>query len=147
MPMSQGTRCHQIAMYVVFEAPLQMLADNPTAYKKEQESTSFIAKIPTIFNETIALDGTVGEYISMARRKGNTWFVGAMTNWDERDVTIDFSFLGEGRYEAEIFKDGINANKDATDYKREIIKVSSVSKLAVHLESGGGFAARIYKLK
>ncbi|MBC7720924.1 MAG: glycoside hydrolase family 97 C-terminal domain-containing protein, partial [Pedobacter sp.] len=147
MPMSQGTRCHQIAMYVVFEAPLQMLADNPTVYMKEQESTNFIAKVPSTFNETIALDGKVGEYISLARRKGNTWVVGAMTNWDARDIVVDFLFLGSGKYEAEIFKDGINADKDAIDYKGEIIKVSSVSKLAVHLESGGGFAARIYKLK
>lgn len=147
MPMSQGTRCHQIAMYVVFEAPLQMLADNPTAYMKEQESTNFIAKVPTTFNETIALNGKVGAYITLARRKDNIWYIGAMTNWDKRDLEIDFSFLGKGKYEAEIFKDGINADKDATDYKREIIKVSSVSKLAVHLESGGGFAAKIYKLK
>lgn len=144
-PMSQGTRTHQLAMYVIFESPLQMLADNPTAYKKEQESTDFISKIPTVFDETIALDGKVGEYVLMARRKANTWYVGAMTNWNARELSIDFSFLGEGEFEAEIFKDGINADRDATDYKRQIIVVNKSTKQTISLASGGGWAARIYK--
>ncbi|MBC7889333.1 MAG: glycoside hydrolase family 97 protein [Ferruginibacter sp.] len=147
LPMSQGTRCHQLAMYVVFEAPLQMLADNPTAYMKEQESTDFIAKMPTVFDETVALDGKVGEYIALARKKNNEWFVGAMSNWNERDLVIDLSFLGEGKFEAEIFKDGMNANKDATDYKRQVITVSSKDKINIHLANGGGWAARIYPSK
>lgn len=146
LPMSQGTRCHQLAMYVVFEAPLQMLADNPTAYMKEQESTNFIARVPTVFDETVALDGKVAEYVALARKKNNQWFVGAMTNWNERDVMIDFSFLGEGKFEAEIFKDGINADKDPTDYKRELVSVSSKDKIKVHLAGGGGWAAIIRKL-
>lgn len=146
-PMSQGTRTHQLAMYVIFEAPLQMLADNPTAYMKEQESTNFIAKVPTTFDETVALDGKVAEYVAIARRKGDTWFVGAMTNWNQRDLTLDFSFLGEGTYEAEIFRDGVNADRDATDYKREVIKVTKNDKLPVKLAQGGGWAARIYKAK
>jgi alpha-glucosidase len=144
MPMSQGTRCHQLAMYVVFEAPLGMLSDNPTAYQKEQESTNFIAKIPTVFDETIALDGKVGEYVALARRKGDTWFVGAITNWNAREITIDFSFLGDGNYEAEIFRDGINADRDATDYKREVITVTKNTKQTVSLLNGGGWTARIY---
>ncbi len=143
-PMSQGTRCHQMAMYTVFEAPLQMLADNPSAYIKEQESTDFIAKVPTVFDETVALDGKVGEYAAIARKKNNTWFVGVMGNWDQHDITIDLSFLGAGSFEAEVFKDGINADRNATDYKREIVKVSSNDKLTVHLMNGGGWAARIY---
>ena len=147
MPMSQGTRCQQLAMYVVFEAPIQMLSDNPTVYIKEQESTDFIAKVPTTFDETVALVGKVGEYAAIARRKGDTWFVGAMSNWKPKDIILDFSFLGEGMYEAVVFKDGINADKDATDYKREIVKVSSSEKLTIHLSNGGGWAARIYKLK
>jgi len=145
MPMSQGTRCHQLAMYVVFEAPLQMLADNPTAYMKEQECTNFISKVPTVFDETAALNGKVGEYIAIARKKDNVWFVGAMSNWNERDITIDFSFLGAGNYEAEIFKDGLNAERDATDYKKEIKNVSSADKLIYHLAPGGGLAIRITK--
>jgi len=140
MPMSQGTRCHQLGMYVVYEAPLQMLADNPTAYMKEQESTSFISQIPTTFDETIALDGKVGECVAIARRKGNTWFVGGLTNWSAREMTIDLSFLDKGTYSAEIFKDGINAEKDPTDYKREIVKVTSTDKLILSMANGGGFA-------
>ena len=144
-PMSKGTRCNQLAMYVIFEAPLQMLSDNPTIYKKEKESTDFIANMPTTFDETAALDGKVGEYTVLARRKGDTWFVGAMTNWTPRDITVDFSFLPEGNYEAEIFKDGANADRNGTDYKREIVPVSKNTRLAIKLYPGGGFAARIYK--
>jgi alpha-glucosidase len=147
IPMSQGTRCQQMAMYVVYEAPLQMLSDNPTIYMKEQECTDFITKVPTTFDETTALDGKVGEYAAVARRKGDTWFVGAMTDWDARDIIIDFSFLGGGTYEAVVFKDGINADRDATDYKKEVIKISSGDKLNIHLAPGGGWAARIEKIK
>ncbi|MGH2646507.1 MAG: glycoside hydrolase family 97 catalytic domain-containing protein, partial [Ginsengibacter sp.] len=143
MPMSPGTRCHQLAMYVIFFAPLQMLADNPTAYMKEQECTDFIAKVPTTFDKTVPLAGDVGSYAAIAREKGNVWYVGAMTNWDERDLEIDFSFLGSGNYEATIFKDGINADKDATDYKKEIITVTADTKMKIHLAPGGGWAARI----
>jgi alpha-glucosidase len=144
-PMSKGTRCNQLAMYVVFEAPLQMLSDNPTIYKREKECTDFIIKIPTTFDETVALDGKVGEYVALARRKADTWFVGAMSNWTARDISLDFSFLPEGNYEAEIFKDGVNADRDATDYKREIVPVSKNTKLNIKLYPGGGWAARIYK--
>jgi len=146
-PMSKGTRCTQLAMYVVFEAPLQMLSDNPTIYMKEQECTDFITKVPTTFDETVPLDGKVGEYLALARKKGDTWFVGAMTNWTARDLTIDCSFLGEGVYQAVVFKDGVNADRDATDYKREVIKVSSSDKLNIQLAPGGGWAARIEKVK
>lgn len=147
LPMSQGTRCHELAKYVIFEAPLQMLADNPTAYMKEQECTNFISKVPTTFDETVALSGTVGEHAIIARKKGDTWFVGAMTNWTQRDITLDLSFLGSGSYEAEVFRDGINADRDATDYKKEIITLTAGQKLTVRLAPGGGWAARIYPAK
>ncbi|HEY6955640.1 MAG TPA: glycoside hydrolase family 97 catalytic domain-containing protein, partial [Flavisolibacter sp.] len=147
MPMSQGTRCHQMAMYTVFEAPLGMLSDNPTAYQKEQECTNFIAKVPTVFDETVALDGKVGEYVALARRKEDTWYLGAMTNWNTRDLTIDFSFLGDGSYEAEVFQDGVNADRDATDYKREVLTVTKNTKQTVLLAPGGGWTARIYPKK
>jgi alpha-glucosidase len=143
-PVSQGTRCHQMAIYSIYEAPLQMLADNPTIYNKEAECTDFISRVPTTFDETVALDGQVGEYVLMARKKENTWYVGAMTNWTGRDLDIDFSFLGPGKYEAEVFSDGINAGRDATDYKREIISVDAGQHRKVHLASGGGWTARIY---
>jgi alpha-glucosidase len=146
-PMSQGTRCCQLAMYVVFEAPLQMLSDNPTIYMKEQECTDFITSVPTTFDETVSLDGKVGEYAAIARRKGDIWYVGALGNWDSRELTLDFSFLGKGAYQATIFKDGVNADRDATDYKKETIKISSGDKLNIKLAPGGGWAARIEKVK
>ena len=140
-PVSQGTRSHQLALYTIFEAPLQMMADSPTIYMKEQESTDFIAKIPTVFDETVALDGEVGKFVSIARKKANIWYLGAITNWDSRGITIDFSFLEKGKkFQAEIFSDGFNADKAAQDYKREIITVDSTSKLTYRLASGGGLA-------
>jgi len=146
-PMSKGTRCTQLAMYVVFDAPLQMLSDNPTIYMKEQECTDFITKVPTTFDETVPLDGEVGEFVALARKKGDAWYVGAMTNWTPRDLTLDFSFLSAGVYQAVVFKDGVNADRDGTDYKKEVIKISSADKLNIHLAPGGGWAARIEKIK
>jgi len=145
-PMAKGTRCNQLAEYIVFYAPLQMLSDNPTRYMKEQECTDFITKVPTTWDETVPLDGKVGEYVAVARRKNATWFIGAMTNWTPRDLTINFSFLPKGKYSAEVFKDGVNADRNATDYKKEIITVSSTDKLPVHLAPGGGWAARLSKI-
>ena len=142
-PMSQGTRVHQMAMYTIFEAPLQMLADSPTKYMQNQECTDFIAQVPTTFDETIALDGRLGEYIVIARRKGTTWYLAAMTDWTPRDLTIYLSFLGTGQHEALIFADGVNAMKEATDYKRTQRSVTSRDCLSIHLSSGGGWTAII----
>jgi alpha-glucosidase len=147
LPMSQGTRSHQLAMYIVFEAPFQMMCDNPTAYMKEQESTDFISKMPVTFDETIALDGKIGEYVAIARKKGNTWYAGGLTNWSQRDMTFDLSFLEKGSYIAEVFKDGVNAEKDATDYKRYTVKVNPEDKMTLHLAPGGGFAIRFDPIK
>jgi alpha-glucosidase len=144
-PMSQGTRCHQLAMYVIYEVPLQMLSDNPTIYMREQECTDFITSVPTTFDETVALDGKAGEYAAIARRKGDTWYAGVMTNWTPRELTIDFSFLGDGEYKAVMFRDGINADRDATDYKKETIRVTKNDRLKFQLSPGGGWAARIEK--
>lgn len=144
-PMSQGTRCHQLAMYVIFEEPLKMLSDNPTAYKQEQETTDFIAKFPTTFDETVALDGKVGEYVALARRKAGTWYVGAMSNWDARELTLDFSFLPRGTYEAEVFGDGINADREASDYKKRLITIDAGDKVKIQLSTGGGWAAILTK--
>ncbi|MDJ1496004.1 glycoside hydrolase family 97 protein [Cytophagaceae bacterium DM2B3-1] len=146
-PMSQGTRCHQLAMYVIFEAPFEMLCDNPTNYMREEESTRFITSIPTTFDQTVALDGKVSEYCAIARKKKDIWYVGTMTNWTPRDILLDLSFLGAGNFEAEIFKDGVNADRNGIDYKREVIKVSSKDKLKIHMAGGGGWTARIYPVK
>ncbi|MGI0105755.1 glycoside hydrolase family 97 protein [Salinimicrobium sp. WS361] len=142
-PMSQGTRVHQLALYILYEAPFNMLADNPTNYKNEPESTEFIASVPTTFDETVALEGKVGEYAAIARRKGDTWYVGAITNWDARSLELDLSFLPKGDYEAVVFKDGINADREATDYVREVIEISSGDKINIHMSTGGGWAAKI----
>jgi len=142
-PMAKGTRCQQLAEYIVFDAPLQMLSDNPTIYKREQECTDFISNIPTTFDATVPLDGRVGEWLALAHRKGKDWFVAAMTDWTPREVTLDFSFLPEGTYEAEIFKDGVNAGRDATDYKKEIIRIKRGDKLKIALAPGGGWAAHL----
>lgn len=146
-PMAKGTRCQQLAEYVIFTAPLQMLSDNPTIYMREQECTDFITKIPTVWDETVPLDGKVAEYTAIARRKGNTWFVGATSNWTPRELTLDFSFLPAGNYEAEVFEDGINADRDATDYKKETIKIKSGDKINIKIYGGGGWAARIWPVR
>ncbi len=142
-PESQGTRCHQLAMYIVYEAPFSMMSDNPTNYKREPESVGFIAGVPSVFDETRALDGSVGEFVVIARRKGLDWYVGAMTNWSARDLTVDLSFLPAGPYRASIMRDGINADRDGTDFGTETVPVTRDSKLAIHLAPGGGWVAKI----
>ena len=145
-PMSQGTRVHQMAMYTIFDAPLQMLADSPTKYMQNQECTDFIAQIPTVFDEVIPLDGKLGEYVVVAKRKGSKWYLAAMTNWQPRELTIDLSKVktvdGKGiSGKANIFADGINADREATDYKHTYQQVTNNAILQVHLAPGGGWAA------
>ncbi len=144
-PMSQGTRCHQLALYTVLESPFNMLCDSPTNYLREPESTKFIAEIPTVWDETKVLAGKMGEYIITARRSGDKWYIGAITDWNARDIEIDFSFLGEGTYNITSFADGINAHKKASDYKKTTASVKAGEKLEVHLAPGGGYAAVITK--
>lgn len=144
-PMSLGTRCQQLAMYVIFDAPLQMLADNPTVYEKEKESLDFITSVPTTWDETIPLDGKVGDYVALARRKGTEYFVAAMNNWQQRDLILDFSFLPEGNYHISYFEDGINADRNGTDYKKIERIITRNDKIKIHLAAGGGWAGRINK--
>jgi alpha-glucosidase len=144
-PMSQGTRCRQLAEYVVFESPLNMLCDSPDNYEKEPDCVGFISAIPTTWDNTIALDGTIGQYIAMARQKAGTWYVGGLTNWEQRSIELDLSFLGAGNFIAELFKDGVNANRIATDYKKERITIPSNRKLQLEMAQGGGFAMKIYR--
>jgi alpha-glucosidase len=146
-PMSQGTRCHQLGMYVVFESPLQMLADTPSNYRKEPESLALLSKVPSVWDETKVLSAAIGEYILTARRTGTDWWVGGLTNWDARDVEIDLSFLGPGAFQAEIHRDGPNADRVGVDYVREVKPVSATDRLKVHLAPGGGVAIRIARQK
>ena len=143
--MSQGTRCRQLALYTIFDSPINMLCDAPTNYLKEEECTKFIAAIPTVWNQTLPISGKVGEHIVMAREKDGIWYVGGLTDWKERDVEVDLSFLGDGEFNAEIFRDGINADRVGKDYKREVIRVSANKKLKLHMAPGGGFVIRITK--
>jgi alpha-glucosidase len=144
-PMSQGTRCRQLSQYVIFDSPLNMLCDSPSNYMREQECLEFIAEIPTVWDETKGLCGEVGKYIAMARRSGDEWYVGAMTDWSSRELVLDLSFLPEGSYQIEIYRDGANAYRIARDYKKEIIDLPSDRKLTVNMAPGGGFAAKIVK--
>lgn len=142
-PMSQGTRVHQMAMYTLFDAPLQMLADSPSKYMQNQECTDFIADIPTVFDETRAIDGILGEYAVVAKRKGSTWYVAAMNNWTSRDINLSLSFLGEGKHKAIIFADGVNADREATDYRHTEQQVDRTTSIPIHLAPAGGWTAII----
>lgn len=145
-PMSQGTRCHQLAMYVCYDSPLQMLNDNPSNYYKEEESAAFISKMPTVWDATKVLDAKVADYILMARQKDNNWYLGALTDWTARSLDVDLSFLGDGTYEIEIMQDGINADRSANDYLRIVKKVTKADKLKIELAKGGGWAAICKKI-
>lgn len=142
-PMSMGTRCHQLAMYVVYESPLQMLADSPSNYLKEPECMEFLAKVPTVWDETKVLDAKVADYVLVARRSGAEWYIGAMTDWTGRELTVDFSFLDLGRYTIEMYKDGINVDRFSNDYKKEMGEVSASDTMKIKLAPGGGWVAII----
>ena len=144
-PMSAGTRCRQLAEYVIFDAPLTMLCDSPSNYLQEPECTEFIARIPTVWDETLVLGGKIGEFVTMARRSGNDWYVGSMTDWTARDITIETGFLPAGRYAVEIFRDGINADRAARDYAKEERSIVPGDRIKVHMAPGGGWAAKLVK--
>jgi alpha-glucosidase len=142
-PMSQGTRCHQLAMYVVYESPLQMLADSPSNYVREADSLEWLSVVPTTWDQTRVLSAVVGEHILTARRSGREWYVGALTNWRPRELEVDLSFLGPGEFELDLYQDGPNADRVAVDYSRTRRPVASSDRLRVTLAPGGGLAARI----
>ncbi len=142
-PMSQGTRCHQVAMYVIYESPIQMLADNPTNYLMDETCTRFIARIPTVWDETVVLEAQVAESLVVARRRGNAWYIGGMTDWTARSFEIPLDFLPDGEYRIEILQDGVNAEKWASDYKRIETGVSPGDTIRIKMAKGGGWAAII----
>ena len=139
-PMSQGTRCRQLAEYVIFESPMNMLCDSPSNYDANQPCTDFIAVVPVVWDETRVLDAKIGEYVVEARRKGNVWYVGGITNWTPRDLTLDLSFAKGSSMK--LYADGVNADRNAEDYKVETVPIAD-GKLTVHLAPGGGFAGMI----
>ena len=141
-----GTRAFQMALYVVFESGLQMLADNPTNYYQNRECTDFITQVPTTWDETIALDAKAGEYALVAKRKGEQWFIGGITNGgqDTREFKISLDFLGKNKkYEMISFEDGINAGRQAMDYKKQVRPVKQGQAISITMVRNGGWAARI----
>jgi alpha-glucosidase len=138
-PMSQGTRALQLAMYVVYQSPLVMLADYPEAYD-HNPGMEFLDKVPTVWDDTKVLDGQPAEYVTIARRHGNTWYLGSMTNWEARDLDLPLDFLGQGEYEARIFSDGPEAATVGTSLTISTKRVKAGDKLNVHLAPGGGLA-------
>jgi len=142
-PMSIGTRTHQLAMYVVFESPLQMLADSPSEYEREPDTMEWLRAVPVTWDETRVLDAAVGTRVLMARRHGNDWFVGAMTNLHPSALTLDLSFLGPGRWTMDTWSDGPNADRNGMDYVKARRTVTSADKVALKLAPGGGFAAKL----
>jgi alpha-glucosidase len=146
-PMSQGTRCQQLAMYVVYESPLQMLADNPSNYRRESDCMQFLSAVPTVWDETKGLDGKISDYVVIARKSGEDWYVGAMNDWTPRTISIDFSFLGGGNWKADIYQDGVNADKNAIDYMHLQRDLTAKNVWEVNLAGGGGWVARMTKQK
>ena len=144
-PLTRGTRGHQLGMFVVYFAPLQMLADAPTAYEAEPEILEFLSKVPTVWDETVPVTGKIGDYVVIARRKGEDWFIGGLSDWEARNVEFVLDFLEDGNYAARIFKDGLNADKNPEDFKVEDKKVTAGGKMNIDMAPGGGFVIQLTK--
>lgn len=143
--MGPGTRCHQLSMYVVYDSPIQFFSGNPSQGFMEPEFMELLGSIPTLWDETIIPDAKVGEYIVTARKKGNSWYIGGMTNWNARDIDISFDFIDEGSYQATVCRDGINADRYASDYAIDTATVAKNDKMKIHLAPGGGFFIKLEK--
>ncbi len=143
-PMSLGTRCHQLAMYVVYTSPLQMLCDVPSNYYREPGCMDFLSSVPVVWEKSVALEGKTGDYVVVARKAASgDWYVGAMTDWNARDLQVDFSFLEDGNYRMDSWQDGINADLVAIDFETVSESVNNNTVKNIHLASGGGWVARI----
>ncbi len=143
--MAMGTRCHQSAMFIVYESPIQIFSGNPSQGLLEPAYMELIGSIPTVWDTTIVIDGQVGEYIVTARKKGNDWFIGAMTNWTPRELTVDLSFLDDGKYESSVLEDGVNADRYPSDYKISETQLTKTDTLLIKMAPGGGYVLRLRK--
>jgi alpha-glucosidase len=133
-------------MFVVYDNPMQVFAGNPSQGMREPEFMELIGHLPTTWDETVILDGKIGEYIVTARQKDNSWFVGGMGDWSPRDLNIRFDFLGEGEYTATVCTDGVNADRYAADYQlKKNVTIKKGDAMPVHLAPGGGFLIRLDK--
>ena len=137
-----GTRCHQLALFPILEAPVQMLCDSPTQYRTAQECTDFISAVPTVWDESVGVAGEINKFATVARRKGAEWWLGAITNWDAREIEIPTSFLGSGEWKVEAFEDAPDSDKNAEHYVRREFTIKAGDKIKVRLAPGGGYAAR-----
>ena len=144
--MSQGTRTHQLAMFITYDSPLQIFSGNPSDAMLEPEYTTYLASIPTSWEDTYVVDAKLGDYLIMARKKGNDWYLSAMTDWSPREFEIDLSFLGEGKFNVFTCEDGVNAAKNASDYKLGFQQVTKEKKITIRMAPGGGFVAKFIKL-
>lgn len=142
-PSSQGTRCHQLALYVVFESPLQMLADTPSNYQREPEAMEFLRAVPSVWDETRVLEARISDYVITARRSGRDWFIGAITDWSAREFDVDLSFLPAGNYQLTEWRDGVNADRHAEDFRQATHVVTNATKFHIRLAEGGGWAAHL----
>lgn len=144
--MSQGTRCHQLAMFVVYESPLQMFSGSPSDGYKEVDYTTFLASLPTTWDETVVLDAKLGDFVVIARRKDQDWYLAAMTDWTARTLEVDLTFLSKGEYRAFSVKDGVNAAQNGSDYRMGYELVNSSKKIKIEMAPGGGFVVKLIKL-
>ena len=144
-PVSMGTRCHQLACYIVHDSPFTMLCDTPTNYEREQPCVDIITSLPDTFDETKIIQGKLGSYIIVARRNGSDWYLGGQTNWDGRDVELSLDILPPGTYQATIVSDGINANHNAEDYRIEQKTLTTNDQLSLKMANGGGFLIKLIK--
>lgn len=142
LPSTQGTRCHELALFVLFDQPLAMLCDSPEEYRRNPESLAFLSEIPSTFDETRVLQARLGEYAVVAKRKGRTWYLGALGNWDARTLNVDLSFLPKGKtIETTLWVDGPEAAENAENATRKILRVTSKTRLELPLAPGGGAVA------
>jgi len=146
MIMSQGTRTHQLAQFIVYENPLQLFAGNPSDGYNEIGFTTFLASMHTTWDDTKVLDAKLGDYVVLARKKDNDWYLAALTDWTARELTVDLSFLGDGMYRALSCADGINAEKDASDYSMGYELIDRNKKLDIKMAPGGGYVVKLIKL-
>ena len=147
-PKGMGTRCHNLAMYLVFESPFQMLCDSPSNYMKEPECMEFLSQVPTVWKKTVPLEAKVGEYVVVAREaEDGIWYVGGMSGKSAHAFDIRLDFLPEGKYQVDVWKDGVNAAKHAEDFARKTFVVSNEDNVEVNMSNEGGYVAVFKPLK
>jgi alpha-glucosidase len=146
MPMGQGTRAHSMALFVIMESPMQMLPDSPSDYYRERECTEFISEIPVEWDDLRVLHANLGKHTVLARKNGENWYIGAITNWDPKGFDIGLGFLDKGEYRMEFIEDGINADTRAIDYLKKSQIVKRGETIHIRLAPGGGWVGRLVKI-